>query len=179
MIKEEYHYPVPRDDVKSIQQAIQKIRFEKKEHLYVFKKGMQVRRFVGEKSYVNIPIEYLFELKDSTVVHNHPSNTTFSIDDVQSAVKYDVFQLYVVTNYFFYSIKRPEKGWGFDFEEKSTLQTLNSCEKNSRETIEKLSAQFHINHEEKEYLFLHYFWVFFFNMFNIEYERREIKQNSV
>ncbi|MEX2513514.1 MAG: hypothetical protein WD398_11455 [Cyclobacteriaceae bacterium] len=178
-MEDKYHYPLPRDEVKSIRQAIQKIRFEKEEYLYVFKNGKQFRRYRGEKSYVNIPLEYLFELKDTSLVHNHPSDTTFSLDDVQSAVKYNVRELLVVTKQYVYSIKRPENGWGINFDDKSRQQDLDSCEKIAREMVEKYAARFQIKNEEVEVFFLHFVWVFFFNMFNIEYAKKEHPENSI
>ena len=178
-MENKFHYPLPRDEVKSIPQAIQKIRFEKFEHLYVFKNGRQFRRYIGEESYVNMQLEFLFELQDACVVHNHPSGTTFSFDDVISAVNYNLRELFVVTHQYIYSIKRPEKGWNINFTDESVQQDLDSCEKNAREIIEKNVAQFQIKHEEKDILFLHFIWVFFFNMFNIEYAKKEHPRNSI
>ncbi|KEO75929.1 hypothetical protein [Anditalea andensis] len=175
----EKHYPLPRDEVKSVREAIQKIRYENIEHLYVFKNGKQFRRYIGEESYVNLPLEYLFELKDTDVVHNHPTGNTFSIDDVYSAVNYNLKGLIVVTTQFIYSIKRPETGWDINFEDEFIQYIMNSCEKNAREMVEKHVTQFQIIHEEKEILFLHFLWVFFFNMFNIEYAKKEHPKYSI
>lgn len=172
-MEDKYHYPLPRDEVKSIREALQKIRFENVEYLYVFKNGKQIRKYMGEKSYVNIPLESLFELNDTSVVHNHPSGTPFSLDDIQSAVNYNLKELYVATKHFIYSIKRPAKGWEINFKDVSIQQDFDSCEKNAREMVEKYSAQFQIKNDEKEILFLHFVWVFFFNMFNIEYAKKE------
>ena len=83
-MQEKFHYPLPRDGVKSIQQAIRKVRFEKNEHLYVFKNGSQILRFAGHQNQINIPPEYLFQLKDTEVVHNHTSNSSFSFEDIKA-----------------------------------------------------------------------------------------------
>ncbi|WP_200976488.1 hypothetical protein [Echinicola sp. 20G] len=170
---DKFHYPLPRDEVKSIQQAISKVRFKKTEHLYIFRKSKQIRRYKGEYNQIHIPDEYLFELKDSKVIHNHPNGSTFSFEDVKATVNFDIAELIVVTTQSIYTLIRPKNGWNINFEDGSTSDTLDTCEKQAREMVEKLTAQFQIRNEEKDPIILHYIWVLFFNICNIEYVKKE------
>ncbi|MGY6744347.1 MAG: hypothetical protein ACXIUQ_16525 [Cecembia sp.] len=178
-MKKNLHFPLPRDEVKSVEEAIRKIRYLQTEHLYVFKNGKQIRRFAGETSYVNIPYQYLFELKDAVVIHNHPNDSTFSLEDVQTAVDQDIMKLYVATKTHYYTIKRPQRGWGFDFFDSEVQDQLKFCQVHARQLAEKHIAQFEIKNEDRDAIILHYIWVFFFDLLNIEYAKKEYTNNPI
>ncbi len=168
-MENKYHYPLPRDEVKSIQQAIQKIRFEKQENLYIFKNGKQILRFKGDKNQVNIPVEYLFQLSDSEVVHNHPSNTSFSFEDIEMAIFHNISKLTASTPDFIFEVYRPGDTWGFSLEDDNIAKLFNVCQAFARAELEKLRAQNQITRTELELKFFHYIWVLFFNSFDIQY----------
>ncbi len=178
-MKENLHFPLPRDEVKSVEEAIKKIRYAEIEYLYVFKNGKQFRRYKGEESFVNIPVQFLFELKDAIVVHNHPLGSTFSLADVETAIHQNLKELIVVTEQNIYTIKRPKHTWGIEFENTEISELLKSCENLSRSMVEKLIAQSEIKSEDREAIILHYIWVFFFNLFNIEYAKKEHPKNPI
>jgi hypothetical protein len=169
-MKEKYHFPVPRDEVRSVIDAINKLRYQVKEHLYVMKDGRQIRKFIGEVNYINIPPQYLFELKDTQLIHNHPSNNTFSIEDIRMAIFHNVKEMYVVTKDFIYSVKRPDE-WPINMEDKVTNMVFNKSRSIANEVVDKMVSQFEIGVNDKEAVIFHYIWVFFFNYYKIDYER--------
>mgnify|MGYP000495319693 CR=1 FL=1 len=68
-----FHLLIPKDSASTIEKAIHKIRYEKLEHLYVFRNGKQVQHYVGTFGNVNPdPANFICHNQD-TWVHNHPS----------------------------------------------------------------------------------------------------------
>jgi hypothetical protein len=122
-----FHQPLPRDNATTIEKAIENIRFDTVENLYIFKNGQQVRRFKGTVNRVTPPVEYFFEMKDSTLVHNHTSGSSFSLEDVKNAVYHDVAKFYLVTHSFSFHLIRPADGWNIDFDPEQTQNLWNSC----------------------------------------------------
>jgi len=172
-MKERFHYPLPRDEVKSIRQAIQKIRFAKEEYLYVFKGGKQILRFIGDESQVNIPEQYLFQLPDTVVVHNHPNNVSFSFEDIDMALFHNISKLIVSTPDFIYEVHRSGKSWDINFEKTETLNFFYACQSIARAELEKLIAQNQMTPKELELKLFHYIWLFFFNKFSIQYVQKK------
>ena len=172
-MQEKFHYPLPRDGVKSIQQAIRKVRFEKNEHLYVFKNGSQILRFAGHQNQINIPPEYLFQLKDTEVVHNHTSNSSFSFEDINMATFHNIKKLYAVTPDFIYQVKRPGSEWEIDFNNDFYLNFFETCQSIARMELEKLLANHQIDQIEMEFKFFHYLWLLFFHSFDIHYAQKK------
>ena len=81
--------PSPRDDANTIDKVICKIRFEKVEHLYIFKNNKQFRRYIGSSNQVVLPEKYLFEIENNTIIHNHPSGSSFSVEDLKTIIRFN------------------------------------------------------------------------------------------
>ncbi|MBK6263635.1 hypothetical protein JKA74_01205 [Marivirga sp. S37H4] len=140
------------------------------------KDGRQIRKFVGESNFINIPPQYLFEFKDAQLIHNHPSNNTFSIEDIRMAIFHNVKEMYVITKDFSYSIKRPGI-WPIDIEDRTTNIVLSKSKSIANEVVDKMISQFEIGVNDKEAIIFHYIWIFFFDYYKIDYERKEHSKN--
>lgn len=70
---------------------IEFLRFEKIEHLFVFKKEIEILHFKGGENLVEVPKNILFRFKDSTLIHNHPQGTSFSESDIVEAIENNFF----------------------------------------------------------------------------------------
>ncbi|MCG8384401.1 MAG: hypothetical protein MJA30_02570 [Cytophagales bacterium] len=173
-MSQNYHYPLPRDDAKNPIQAIKKVQDSSLEHLYIFKKDQQIRRFMGETNQVTPPPQYLFELKDAVIVHNHPSGSSFSWEDVRNIIYYDAFACYLVTNTFVYYLVRPQKGWEIDVESKRFEKAYNSCHSIAEDSLNKMIALNEISEYEREAEIIHYIWMLFFKINSIEYGRKKV-----
>jgi hypothetical protein len=171
-MKETSNSPLPRDNVKTVEQAIEKIRFEKTEILYVFKNDKQILRFQGTHNQINIPTDYLFHLNGSIVIHNHPANTSFSFEDVEMAIFHRISKLIVSTPDFIYEIKNNGRPLPIDFGDSNTLKIFHSCEKIARSELEKLLSQNQISNTEVELKLFHYIWILFFATFDIQYGQK-------
>lgn len=165
------HPPLPKDDAKTIDQAIQKIRFDKIENLYIFKNGKQIRRFRGTKKNVTIAQEFLFELRNAVVVHNHPSGSSFSIEDVRTIVEFNSLKLILVTETATYTVERPVKEWNINFDDETTMHNLNVCYNLALDLIDKLIGKNELTLFEKDKEIFHYIWVIFFQFYEINYQK--------
>lgn len=174
-MKEEYHHPLPRDDAKTPDQAIRKIRYADREHLYVFKNGKQIRRFVGERDRVTLPDQYLFELRDAIVVHNHPFGTSFSLEDIEMTIAHNIRKFIVVTEGFTYTVIRPHDGWPDTFDQEYIHNRFEICKSLAQEMSDKLISQNEISLYEKDATIIHYIWVLFFHNTNISYAKKELE----
>lgn len=165
------HPPLPKDDAITIEKAIQKIRFDDVENLYFFKNGKQKRRFRGTFNRVSIENKYLFEIKDASLVHNHPSGSSYSIEDIQSIVIYDAHELYLVTNDYLFHVIKPSDGWSIDFNDTLTSERLEVASFLAKDLIDKLISKNELALFEKDKEFLHYIWKIFFNFYEIKYQK--------
>ncbi len=168
------HYPLPIDEAKTIEQAIQKTRYDSMENLYVFKNGKQKRRFKGDINSVSLSNQYAFELKDSTLVHNHPSGSSFSIQDIQIVIQFNVKEIYLVTSKYLYYVRRPLSGWKINFNDKAIEDQLNAFQGLALQLIENEIVKNQISVYEKDIEFFHYLWIIFFNVYEIDYQKRKL-----
>jgi len=81
---------------------------EKIEHLIVLKDGIVAHRVVGDEDKVHINPKLT---EDSIVIHNHPSELTFSGDDVAVSAEQNCWLAAVVTPYMIGYLERPQGGW--------------------------------------------------------------------
>jgi hypothetical protein len=174
MMENEYHSPLPRDDAKTPDQAIRKIRYSNREHLYIFKGGKQIRRFLGETDRVTLPQRYLFEMKDAVILHNHPFGTSFSREDVEMVIAHNAKKLIVVTAEFSYTITRPSNGWPVELDEQWIRANFETCKHIAEEMANKLVSQHQIRWSEKDATIIHYIWVLFFYRTDIQYVKKEL-----
>ena len=157
----DFHKPLPKDRANTIEVAIKKIRNSPIEHLYIFKNGKQIRRFKGDKNYVAVDNKYLFEIKDASVVHNHPQGASFSFEDIEGIIRYDAAECIVATEKFTYKVVRPKKGWNINVSSEEYEQQLLACKQIAEVEINKLISNNTINPHEKEVEIFHYIWVLF------------------
>ena len=100
------------------------IRMNKDESLHVFDKdGNEVVFFQGKGASVKGTAEDFAKIpQNSIITHNHPKalgkkgflaiGNSFSIDDLNTAIKTNAAEMRAVTPTYTFSVKRPEKGWG-------------------------------------------------------------------
>lgn len=135
------------------------------EYMYVFDaKGNQLLKLEGDYQTVSIPNIYTQHLKNATVTHNHPQGSSFSMQDVQMAVKYDLAELRVVTNVCVYSLQRKLSGWDLNFEDENTLSWLEECKTLAYDRLGKEIRQNITTLYEANKFFDSFVWsIFFFN----------------
>lgn len=172
-MENEYHHPLPRDDARSPNQAARKIRNADREHLYIFKEGRQIRRFMGESDRVTLPPEYLFEMKDAVIVHNHPKGYSFSRQDIDAIVRFDARELILITPNLIFRIVRPEGGWPIDFDTELTQLQYESSLAFAEQIVNKLISTNEIRFSDKDAFVIHYLWVIFFELNGIPYVRKK------
>jgi hypothetical protein len=168
------NFPAPRDAANTIEKAINNIRFAKIEYIYIFKNGKQIRRFIGTEKQVSIDEKYLFEIENNVIIHNHPSGSSFSVEDLKTIIKYNTKSLILVTNEFLFTVNRPENGWSIDFNYIKTNKILNSCYTTAINMFDKLISKNEITNFEKEKDLFHYIWLLFFQLYEIVYKKTSI-----
>lgn len=87
--------------VKALQAALtkveKKIRTQSIETAYVFdKNGKELINKDGGEDYVNFTKEEVLLFKDAILTHNHPMDKSFSIEDVQMLMRYDLAEIRAV-----------------------------------------------------------------------------------
>ena len=173
----EEHLPLPRDQASSVKKAIHKIRNATVEHLYFFKNGKQIRRFKGEYNNVRISDKYLYEINNSSIVHNHPQGSSFSIEDVVGLIKYNAAECLLVTETYIYQLTRPKLGWDIDVESAEFMEKYNACKAIADAELNKLVSSNNLTQAEKEIEIIHYIWLLFFTQLNnISYVRKKIEE---
>ncbi len=170
--------PLPPDECKTINQAIGKIRLSDKEHIYVYVNGKLKRRFIGTKNQVNIDDKHLVGLQFCTIVHNHLNNISFSLEDIESAIKLNVLKFYLITPNFLFTITKPKDGWpAFD---KTFISVFNAGKEIAEELLNKLITKNEITPIDAEIEKMHYIWaVLFLEFYNISYTKKIYKSNDI
>jgi hypothetical protein len=167
------HPPLPKDDAKTIDQAIQKIRFDDIENLYIFKNDKQIRRFRGTGTDVSPESFYLLEMKDSIVVHNHPQGTSLSLEDLEAIVKFDAKELIIVTKAYLFIVTRPFRGWNIVFD--GSFQERYSISSSMAESLlDKEIAKNEITLFDKEIEKIHYIWAYLFQFYDVKYKKKAL-----
>lgn len=169
----DYHLPLPKDGMNSPAQAAKKIRQAAVEYLYIFKKGKQLRRFKGEQDRITIPEDYLFEMKDAVIVHNHPGGTPFSREDLEAIVRFDAKEMILATSEFIYQITRPYRGWPLDFDSEFTQHQLTVSKSLAKNSVDKLISTNEVDYSKRDELLNHYIWLIFCEMNDVHYVRKE------
>lgn len=105
------------------------------------------------------------------MVHNHPSDSSYSIEDFQSIVIYDANELYLVTNDYLFHVIKPSDGWSIDFNDTLTSERLEVASFLAKDLIDKLISKNELALFEKDKEFLHYIWKIFFNFYEIKYQK--------
>jgi hypothetical protein len=167
------HPPLPRDEANTIEKAINKIQHEKVEHLYIFKNGKQLRRFIGETNQVIPQTKYLLELKDATVIHNHPQGTSFSLEDFQAILEFNAQKLILITPNYCFTVERPSSNWPITFDD-SFFELFNSCRLMAEGLLSKEIAKNEISNFDADVEKMHYIWSSFFTFLGIKYEKSRI-----
>lgn len=172
-MEKEYHSPLPPDDAKTPEQAIRKIRFADREHPYIFRRRRQIRRFIGEANRVTPAPEYLLEMKDAVVVHNHPKGYSFSKEDIEAVVRFNAKEAILATPNFVFIVSRPEHGWRIDFDGELAERQYQISYQFAIDTVNKQISSYEIRSSDKDALIIHYLWMIFFEMNNIQYVRKK------
>lgn len=94
----------------AIEEAIHEIADKKIEHAIVLDlEGEELWRGTGTKSKVAIARD--FALRGQVFIHNHPSSSWFSAEDLEFAWTYNAALLVVTSPHFVYILERPASGW--------------------------------------------------------------------
>lgn len=93
----------------------------REEAVTVLNDGTSLLTITGGTDYVEFTNRDLAMTYDATVIHDHPSGLSFSIEDIAMAVKYNVAEIIVVTNaahdqpeekaFRRFTMRRPSGGW--------------------------------------------------------------------
>ncbi len=173
-MKEIFHPPLPRDNIRTPQAAIEKLINEEAEYIYVFKNNKQILRVKGDRDKVIVEDGHLYCLYDSIVIHNHPSGQSFSIEDLLGLIKYNAKECILVTKNYTYHLFRPMTGWDIDVESDLFHEQFNACKKIAENELGKAVMRREINEAEKEVEIFHYIWLFFFTELNgVKYVRKK------
>jgi hypothetical protein len=167
------HPPLPKDDAKTIDQAIQKVRFDKIENLYIFKNGKQIRRFRGTNSDVSPESFYLLEMKDAVIVHNHPQGASLSLSDLEAIIKFDAKELIIVTQAYLFIVSRPLRGWNIIFDN-SFEERHSVCSMLVDGLLDKEIAKNEITLFDKEIEKIHYIWAYLFPLYDVKYNKKAL-----
>ena len=167
------HQPI-KSDGKSEQEAMDFIRKKDKEWVYIFdKSGKQTARYEGEEGYVNPPeAQLLSKLNNATVVHNHPLDESFSLQDIKAITRYNAKKLIVVSPKYTYIVERNGNYWGFDLDSQTDIAFFEECASQAEQFLFKEMQMGYINYTQKSEDETHYSWKFFFEIKNIKYERQ-------
>lgn len=163
-------HPLLKDDGLNQEQAIAAIKNKQKESLYFFKNGKQIARFEGESNYVNPTEAQLIRMKDCTVIHNHPTSQSFSVEDIQAITRYDAKELIVSSPYYAYKVVRPESGWEKRLFTNNTLEESFSL---AEDFLNKSVQRGEISYTQKLEDEMHEVWQLFFKLNNTYYERKK------
>lgn len=167
------HPPLPKDDANTIEKAIQKIRFDKIENLYIFKNGKQIRRFRGTGSDVSPETFYLLEMKDAIIVHNHPQGASLSLSDLEAIIKFDAKELIIVTQAFLFIVSRPPEGWNIIFNN-SFEERYSDCAMLVDDLLDKEISKNEITLFDKEIEKIHYIWAYLFSFYDVKYKKKAL-----
>ncbi|MCU0353495.1 MAG: hypothetical protein MUD08_07130 [Cytophagales bacterium] len=166
------HRPL-KSDGKSLAEAIESVRSDTIENLYVFKNGRQIMRFRGEENYVNPTESSLMRLKDAEIVHNHPFGSSFSLSDIKAIVRYDASRMILATAVFTYTVTRPMSGWKLEIELIERL--YKRLEPSADHLLDQMIRAGVKTPDEKHLLYNHYIWQEIFSTFDIPYAKIEKK----
>ncbi|UBM57206.1 hypothetical protein LAG90_10275 [Marinilongibacter aquaticus] len=169
-----YHSPLPRDNATTVEKAINKIRLDTIENLYVFRNGKQVARYRGDSKNISPdPANFICQNND-TWVHNHPTGNSFSEADIENMVSHNVKEFYLATEYALYRVKRPGNTWPFDPRNSEVNDVLKSCEIIAEESFGKSIQQNELSRDEANALKMHYIWSLFFDFYGIQYTQKQL-----
>jgi|GEM_PF-3452280 len=65
----------------------------------------------GQKDEVTFTKAETKKLKDKIFTHNHPSSSSFSIEDVSFAIAHDLREMRATSELYLYTLRRPKRGW--------------------------------------------------------------------
>ena len=168
-------------DGKNEQEAMDFIRKKDNEWIYLFDKtGKQTARYEGNENYVNPPeVQLLLRLNNATVVHNHPSSESFSLEDIEAIVRYNAKKIIVVSLEYTYIAERSDNFWRFDLQHnEQDIIFLEECKVQAERTLARMRNQGFIDTTQKNEDFNHYVWKYFFEDKNISYERVRYRKND-
>jgi len=169
------HPPLPKDNANTVEKAIQKVKDDFLENLYVFRNGKQFLRFRGTENSVIPDEKYFIGVEDSIWVHNHPSGSSFSVEDIEMAIYSNISEFYIATENFKYVVKRPKGGWNLDFEKDEVNWLLNKCHSIAKQELDKLVVRNEISILERDKEIFHYIWSYFFQLNGIFYKKIEMQ----
>ena len=168
------HQSVKSDD-KNEQEAMDFIRKKDKEWVYIFdKSGKQTARYEGEEGYVNPPeAQLLSKLNNATVVHNHPLDESFSLQDIKAITRYNAKKLIVVSPKYTYIVERNGNYWGFDLDSQTDIAFFEEITTMSEQYLHEKMQEREISYTDKINSLNHDVWKWFFKEKGVFYERKE------
>ena len=168
-----FHPPLLKDNCKTPEKAASKIRNDFIENLYVFRNEIQIQRFKGSENNVNPDHRFFYPRNEDIWVHNHPGGNSFSPDDIQMAVFYNIKKFYLSTPNYLYILERKGSDWGFNPADEDVNKYIVICQERAALMLDKLVSKNEISLLEKEVVFLHYIWVYFFQRYEAIYIQKE------
>lgn len=148
------------DATKKTEEYMLSIANEPLENAYVIIKSGKTYKFTGDESSVN-PLKLKTALKDSIIIHNHPSSETeysFSKDDIELLINHQVKALYGIDDKYIYCFEN--KGCTYDDFDKNYIDAKIAGENRTKAMETYLNKLHNINIELSKRV-------------NIDYIRRE------
>lgn len=152
---------------------IEKLRYEKVEHLYVIVDGKVIYHEIGFESNVEIDNSLLETQKDVVIIHNHPNRSSFSEADIENILKFNVRKMILVTYDYIYSIERNGINWNLDFNKLKIL--IQRSDNWANLEIENLLIKNSIEYNDANVEKSHYIWVSIFTLLEIKYGRQRFE----
>ncbi len=93
----------------------------------------------GGKSSVSFTPDEVKLFKDKIFTHNHPSGTSFSVEDIAFAAVWDLKEIRACGKYYRYYLKRPSTGWSREYWSNTLKPLVEKHDKNVyKETVEQI-----------------------------------------
>lgn len=139
-----------------------KIAGKKVEHCFCYdKEGKTIFSKTGTKSAISFTEEEVNNIiKDGATyfTHNHPGDTSFSLDDIRMACKFKLEQMRARGPQHLHILNAPEGGWDMDYFQKTISPIYATTnDKVYKETLNKLAYK-EITLDEANYTHFHKVW---------------------
>lgn len=122
---------------------------------------------------MHIESKYLIEVNNSTLVHNHLNDSSFSLEDILAVVELNAFNFFPVTPNFLFKLIRPDQIWGIEINE-SFIELFNAAKIIAEDLLNKQITTNEISIIDAEIEKMHYIWITIFNYYGIEYTKSRL-----
>lgn len=142
----------------------------------------------GTERHVKFTKNELSKFKNCIFTHNHPGGwnykkdslmhigNSFSLNDIQIAVYYDLAEIRAVTPTYTFSMKRPKEGWGKDI--KTIIDDHNRINLLLRKEIGRMIELNQLTIEQANAIHYHLVWKRIAKKYNWEYTKKKTRDET-